>query len=87
MIRMESRITFDCCLFHHQSEKKVDTYILELTVVDPETKNPINNLSQILQKYFDEEQIERDCHECISELSMKKECITVFPKVLILQYK
>ena len=89
MIWLETRITDECCLFHHQKQKIVDTYILELSVVDPETRHPINNLSQILQKYFDEEQIERTCDvlPCISDVSMRKECITVFPQVLILQYK
>ena len=88
MIRVETRITDECCLFHHQKQMIVNTYILELSVVDPETGHPINNLSQILQKYFDEEQIERSCPilPCISDLSMRKECITVFPQVLILQY-
>ena len=81
---MESTITFKCH-WNHQSQIKEVNQILRLPVMD-ETENILQSLNEILQKYFQEQRIEKKCHTCDSGSAKKSEIITTYPQVLILQY-
>ena len=60
--------------------------ILQLPVMDEKEKIQ-HSIDVILQKYFQEQRIEKKCHTCDSVSALKSEKITTYPQVLLLQYK
>ena len=87
MFKITTTVIYECSHLQHHSEKSEEYNYLPLPVVDSETDDTIDNLNEIINKYFDEELIEKACHICSSDSAKKTEHITGFPQVLILQYK
>ena len=85
LFRIESTITFKCYQ-NHKSQIKEVNHMLLLPIKD-EKENFLNSLNDILQNYFQEHRIERNCHTCDSVSALKSQKITTYPQVLILQYK
>merc|ERR1712240_976506 len=85
LFRIESTITFKCYRNHKSQIKEVNQMLL-LPIKD-EKENFRNSLNDILQNYFQEHRIERNCHTCDSVSALKSQKITTYPQVLILQYK
>ena len=83
--QMESTITFKCYQ-NHKSQIKEVNQMLRLPLMD-EKENHLNSIDAILQDYFQEQRIERNCHTCDSVSALKSQKITTYPQVLVLQYK
>ena len=86
MFKIQLRITYQCIEKLHTHAKEEISNILPLPVVDSVTKIPINNLTEVLNKYLQKEVINRCCHNCGSNMSSKQLSITLLPQVLIIQY-
>ena len=72
--RMESTITFKCYR-NHQSQIREVYQILRLPVMD-EKENILYSICDILQKYFQEQRVERNCHTCDNKTGKKSEMIS-----------
>ena len=86
MFKIQLRSTYQCIDKLHIHAKEEISNILPLPVVDSVTRIPINNLTEVLNKYLQKEVINRFCHTCRSNMSLKQLSITLFPQVLIIQY-
>ena len=80
------RVSFTCNgRFNHNTTGPIEQQLfLHLPVVEGRKK--LDNLIDIINKYFRQETLVRNCPSCPSHISVKKQDLHVLPKVLIIHY-